>query len=94
MKHYCAKPSAHCTNFASRPEHMEQVLLQLVLCILVYIYRNLCSMHVVTTRMCITRYYVIATDHVYAESAELVPTKSQEALIAEFSQFSDKSVEL
>ena len=50
----------------------------------------------VTTRMqcsCgITRYYVIATDHVCAKSAELVHIEVKR--LTEFTVFSDESVEL
>ena len=54
----------------------------------VNIVQNLWHMHtalalqVVTTRMCITCLYIIATDHVYvyAKSAELVHTKKSRSL--------------
>ena len=80
-----------CALLANKPEHAETVLLNSGVVHAYHSYRSR-----VTTRMqcsCgITCYYVIATNHVCAKSAELVQTKSRS--LAESTVLSDESVKL
>ena len=69
-QHKALSAMAHCTSFASR---LETVLWRP--CIILYTsWRSR-----VTTRMCTTCYYLIATNHEYAKSAELVHAKKSQS---------------
>ena len=69
MKHYHTKPSVHCSSFASKPETV----------VLAVLYVHACTL-ATDCSYGITHYYVIATDHVYAKSAELVHMKKSRSL--------------
>ena len=63
MKYYCAKPSAHCASFSSKAEAMQLA----VLCIYAVHANALANYRLdPINHNNITRYYVIAMDHVYA----------------------------
>ena len=62
MKHYYAKPSAHCTSFSSKTEAMQLAVLHVYA-----VHANALANYRLDpiSHNNITRYYVITTDHVY-----------------------------
>ena len=62
MKHYRVKPSVCCISLASRPETDAAGVVYAMHCIIA----TDLEYGTVTTRMCIIRYYIIATEHMYA----------------------------